>query len=227
MSTLRYDILTIFPDMFGSYIGASMIKRGIAKKLISIYIHDVRDFGVGPHRKVDERPYGGGPGMVLQVGPIVKMMATLKAKPKETLVALFSAGGELFTAERARAFSKKYTRIVMIAGHYEGVDERVARILRSCGFAVAELSIGPYVLTGGELPSMVVMDAVSRHIPGFLGKQESREEERYGPGLPSYSRPEIFMYKKRVFRVPKVLLSGDHAKIDAWRAASQKPKAVS
>src|SRR3989344_2196295 len=117
----------------------------------------------------------------------------------------------------ASDWAKKYNRIVMIAGHYEGVDERIKKVVSDFGFRISDLSIGPYVLTGGELPALVVVDAVSRHIPGFLGKGESLEEKRHGVGVPVYTRPEIFRWKEKVYRVPAVLRSGDHKKIEGWR----------
>lgn len=137
---------------------------------------------------------------------------------------LFSAAGKQFIANTAANFVKKYERIIMIAGHYEGVDERVKKVIRDLGFAIQELSVGPYVLTGGELPAMVVIDAVSRHIPGFLGKGESLEEKRYGVGVPAYTRPEVFSYRGKKYAVPKFLLSGNHAMIERWRKLHAKKK---
>jgi len=222
---MRFDIITIFPEAFNSYLNASMIKRGQAKKLLDIRVHDLRKFARDKHKKVDDRPYGGGPGMVLKIEPIVKaierLLKGIRNKElgirKKTLFILFSAAGKQFDAKMARGFAKKYDRIIMIAGHYEGVDERVKRMIQDSGFMIQELSIGPYVLTGGELPAMIVVDAVSRYLPGFLGKAESLEEKRYGIGVPVYTRPEILKYKGRNYKVPEVLLSGDHKKIASWR----------
>ncbi len=218
-SKIRFDILTIFPEAFESYLNASMIKRARAKKLVDIRIHDLRKFTADKHKKVDDRPYGGGPGMVIKLEPLVRAVSSLKlkAKSEKLKVILFSAAGKQFDAKMASALAKKYDRIVMIAGHYEGIDERIKKVLHASGFMLQEVSIGPYVLTGGELPAMVVVDAVSRHIPGFLGKEESLEERRYGVGVPVYTRPEVFTYRSRKYKVPSVFLSGDHKKIDDWR----------
>jgi len=208
---MRFDIITIFPGMFDSYINESIIKRAREKKLVDIHVHDLRSFTEDKHNKVDDRPFGGGPGMVLKAEPLARAIGSIPKKKKHIIV-LFSAGGELFDAPRTRAWIKKYDQVIMIAGRYEGVDERIKKI-----FKIQEISIGPYVLTGGELPAMVVMDALSRHIPGVLGKEESLEEMRYGVGLPAYTRPEVFEYKRKKYRIPEELLSGNHALIEEWR----------
>ncbi|MBU6414897.1 tRNA (guanosine(37)-N1)-methyltransferase TrmD [Patescibacteria group bacterium] len=228
-SKIRFDILTIFPEAFESYLNASMMKRARAKKLIDVCVHDLRKFARDKHKKVDDRPYGGGPGMVVKIEPIMRLIVSiLKSKIKnqksKVLIILFSAAGKQFTANTAANFAKKYDRIIMIAGHYEGVDERVKKVIRDLGFAIQELSVGPYVLTGGELPAMIVIDAVSRHIPGFLGKGESLEENRYGVGVPAYARPEIFTHRGKKYAVPKLLLSGNHAMIETWRKLHAKKK---
>ena len=223
---MRFDIITIFPRAFDSYLNESMIKRARAKKLAEIRIHDLRKFSRDRHKKVDDRPYGGGPGMVLKLEPLVRAISSLKLKVKseKLKIILFSAAGSQFNAKMARDFAKKYDRIIMIAGHYEGVDERIKKVVSDFGFRISDLSVGPYVLTGGELPAMVVLDAVSRHIPGVLGKEESLEEKRHGVGVPVYTRPEVFVWpppsqgkKGKKYAVPKVLLSGDHKKIEDWR----------
>lgn len=235
---VKFDILTIFPEAFESYLNTSMLKRARIKKLVDIRVHDLRKFTQDKHKKVDDRPYGGGPGMVLKVEPIIKAIEVLlkpsnskfripdskqisnlksKIQNSRTKLILFSATGKPFTQKMAAEWAKKYDRILMIAGHYEGVDERIFKILQAASYKLQAISIGPYVLTGGELPAMVVIDAVSRHIPGFLGKAESLEEKRYGPGVPVYTRPEVFKLKDKTYRVPKVLLSGNHKKIEEWR----------
>jgi len=135
---------------------------------------------------------------------------------------LFSAGGKQFTNSVAAELAKKYNRIILICGHYEGVDERIKKIIKDLGFEFSEISIGPYVLTGGELPAMVLVDSIARQIPGVLGKTESLEENRLGVGVPVYTRPEIFALKGKKYIVPKVLLSGDHKKINEWRASKLK-----
>ncbi len=215
---MRFDILTIFPQMFDSYTQESILRRAQEKKLISIKAHDLRKFTKDKHRKVDDRPFGGGAGMVMMVQPIadaVRKLAasSLKLKAK-TRVILFSTRGKKFTNADAKRLAK-YEQLIFICGRYEGVDERVAEYV-----ADEEISIGDYVLTGGELPAMVVIDSVSRQIPGVLGKAESLEEAQ--GSYPTYTRPEVFSYKLsaksyKLLKVPKVLLSGDHAKIKAWR----------
>ena len=225
-----FDIITIFPKIFDSYLNESIMKRAKEKKLADIRVHDLRKFSRNKHKKVDDRPYGGGPGMVLKIEPLVRALGSIlrskkqEARIKDTLIVLFSASGKQFDAKMARDFAKKYDRIIMIAGHYEGVDERIKGVIRNLKLEIRNLSIGPYVLTGGELPAMVVIDALSRHIPGVLGKTESLEEKRYGLGVPAYTRPEVFKWppprrgkRGKKYRVPKVLLSGDHKKIKEWR----------
>ena len=190
----------------------------------------MRDFSDDKHKTVDDRPYGGGPGMVFKLEPLAKAITSLKlkTKSKKTKIILFSASGKQFSSKIASEFAKKYDRIIMIAGHYEGIDERIKKVIQVLGFKFEEISIGPYVLTGGELPAMVITDAVIRHIPGVLGKAESLEEKRYGVGVPVYTRPEIFKWPPprrgkhgKKYSVPNVLLSGDHKKIAAWRESRQ------
>ncbi|MDP2945959.1 MAG: tRNA (guanosine(37)-N1)-methyltransferase TrmD [bacterium] len=239
---MRFDIITIFPKIFDSYLNESIIKRARKNKKIKINIINLRDFATDRHKTVDGKPYGGGPGMVFKIEPLAKVIGSiLKRKIKRTLipaaarikVILFSTSGKQFNSKMAAEWAKKYDRIIMIAGHYEGVDERIKKIIienwklslfgRSpTGRKIEELSIGPYVLTGGELPAMVVIDAISRHISGVLGKYESLEEKRYGVGVPMYTRPETFIYKNKKYSVPKVLLSGNHKKIENWRKKHQK-----
>lgn len=245
---MRFDIITIFPEIFKSYFNQSIIKRAQKKKLIKIRIHNLRDFASDRHKKarpteryqpfgrVDDRPYGGGPGMVIKIEPMAKAIASiLKLKNKKSKlkskvkIILFSASGKQFDQKMAKDLAKKYNHIIMIAGHYEGVDERIFKILSAIGYPLSAVSIGSYVLTGGELPAMVLLDAVSRHISGVLGKEESLEERRYGVGVPVFTRPEVFKWpirqaqgKQKIYRVPKVLLSGDHKKIEEWRKKTKK-----
>lgn len=213
---LQFDIITIFPKIFSSYFSESIISRGQKKKLIKINIHDLRKWTSDKRKTVDDKPYGGGPGMVLKVEPFAKALRAMK-KNKKTRVILFSAGGKQFDNGVAADLAKKYDRLILLCGHYEGVDERVKKIIKDLGFDFSEISIGPYVLTGGELPAMVLADAVARQIPGVLGKTESLEEKRLGIGVPVYTRPEIFKFRNKKYQVPKVLLSGDHKKIEEWR----------
>lgn len=220
MSRIRFDIITIFPQMFSGYLDESIIKRGQEKKLLNIRIHDLRQFARDKHKKVDDRPYGGGPGMVIRADVLARVLASLKIKrgDKKTKILLFAASGQQFTSSQARIWAKKYDRIVMIAGRYEGIDERIKKIIKDMtGITVEEISIGSYVLTGGELPAMIVVDAISRHIPGVLGKEESLEEKRLGIGVPMYTRPETIESKGKKYRVPKELISGNHAMIEVWR----------
>ena len=224
--SIRFDIITIFPSTFSSYLGESMMKRARAKRVIDVRVHDLREFSRDKHKKVDDRPYGGGPGMVVKLEPLVRAISSLKLKMKseKVKVILFSAAGKQFNSKMASDWAKKYDRIVMIAGHYEGVDERVKKVIENLKFKIENLSIGPYILTGGELPALVVIDAVSRHIPGFLGKAESLEEKRHGVGVPAYTRPEVFRWGKKRYAVPKFLLSGDHARIESWRSSRARKR---
>lgn len=211
---MRFDILTIFPGALESYLGVSILKRAVAKKKISIHFHDIRKVASDRHRTVDDRPYGGGVGMVMKVEPIVKTLERIPRK-RRSKVLLMSAGGKLFTQTTARSFTK-LDQLILIAGRYEGVDARINRYIDG------ELSVGEYVLTGGELPAMVIVDAVSRLLPGVLGKDESsRDESHSKPGMkeyPQYTRPEKF----RAQKVPKILLSGDHTAISKWRAKRRR-----
>lgn len=218
---MRFDILTIFPRIFDSYLNESILRRAVNRSLVKINILNIRDFANPPHYQVDDRPYGGGPGMVLKVEPIYKTVCRLiKAKKsldsrKKTRIILFSARGKKLNAKLARRFSK-YDNLILICGRYDGVDERVAKKI-----ADEEVSIGDYVLFGGEAAAMVLIEAVSRFIPGVLGKKESLEEIK--GFYPVYTRPEVFQPRSgHHWRVPKVLVGGDHQKIDAWRKKIKK-----
>lgn len=206
---MRIDIITIFPDMFAGPFADSMIKRAQKKGLVNIAINDLRRFSSDSHQSVDDRPYGGGPGMVMLVEPIDKALAELKT-PSSHII-LTSAKGQPFTQKRAQELST-LEHLIIIAGHYEGVDQRVADHLVD-----EEISIGDYVLTGGELPAMVIADAAIRLIPGVLGDHESLAEESHTKEgyleYPHYTRPENY----KGWQVPDILLSGNHAKINAWR----------
>ncbi len=212
-----FDIITIFPKIFDSYLQESFIKRAQESGKISIKVHDLRRFVPGRYKSVDDRPFGGGLGMVLKVEPIYKAIKSLKLKKSGTKVILFTPRGKKFTQPVAYKFSK-LKRIVMICGRYEGVDERVARKI-----ADMELSIGDYDLMGGELPAMIVMETISRLIPGVLGKPELLKEritkDKGFMEYPQYTRPEVFQAAKGKAKwpVPKVLLSGNHKKIQEWR----------
>ncbi|MFA5778168.1 MAG: tRNA (guanosine(37)-N1)-methyltransferase TrmD [Candidatus Paceibacterota bacterium] len=214
---MRFHIITIFPEIFDSYLNESIIGRAIKNKLISVKFYNPRDFIKAPknnYRPVDDKPYGGGPGMVMRAEPIIKAIEKAISKTKnkkKTKIILFSPSGKKFTTSYAKNSAKKYTDIILISGRYEGIDARVQKM-----FKAEEISIGDYVLTGGELPAMVLVDSISRQIPGVLGKYESLEEERVSSSE-VYTRPEVLKYKKKNYKVPKVLLSGNHKKIEEWR----------
>ncbi len=223
---VNFHIFTIFPNIFSSYFNESILKRARDKKIIKIKIYNIRDFSEDKHRKVDDKPYGGGPGMVLKIEPLIKAVSSVFSKlakeKNKTKAVIFSARGKHFDYKMARAFSG-LKHLILIAGHYEGIDERLKSTMKNLGLKTEEISIGPYVLSGGEAPAMVLIDAVSRHIPGVLGKLESLEEKK--GSYPAYTRPEVLEYtppgrgkKSKKYRVPKVLLSGDHKKISEWRA---------
>jgi len=216
---MRFHIITIFPEMFGSYLKESIIGRAISGKKIFIKFYNPMDF-CKPKERVDGRPYGGGPGMVLRPELFLKAFSKIKIKNKnKTKIILFSTSGKKFDTAYAKNSAKKYTDIILISGRYEGIDARVQKILKA-----EQISIGDYVLTGGELPAMILIDSISRQISGVLGKYESLEEERVSSSE-VYTRPEVLKYpfgsahgkKTKNYKVPKVLLSGNHAKIDEWK----------
>ncbi len=206
---MTIDILTLFPKMFdGGPLRESMIKRAQESRAVKIQIVDIRRFSRDKHKKADDRPFGGGPGMVLAVEPIYRALLSLKKRAPRPYVILLSAGGKPFTQRLARRLSQK-KRLIFVCGHYEGVDERVKQ------WVDEELSIGEYVLTCGEIPAMVVVDSVIRLLPGVLGENSS-DTESFETGLleyPQYTRPRIFQGMK----VPEILLSGNHKKIAEWR----------
>ena len=208
---MRFDIVTLFPSMFEGPFGESIIKRARENGLIDIHFTNIRDYAEGSYRKVDDAPYGGGPGMVLMCEPIFKAVDDLQSQgcPADEIV-LMTPQGDKFCQETAVQFSRK-NRIILIAGHYEGFDERIRTEL-----ATMELSIGDFVLSGGELPAMTIVDAVTRLTPGALGDDNSSVEESFSNGLleyPQYTRPADFRGRK----VPDILLSGNHAEIEKWR----------
>ena len=213
--SVRFDIVTIFPEVLSAYAEESLFKRARIRKIVEVVFHDLRRFSANRHRKVDDKPFGGGPGMVIQVEPVYKAVSSIarraSRKKGKTRIILFSTRGKVFDASAARRLAR-YDRIVLICGRYEGIDARVDKILKT-----EQISIGDYVLTGGELPAMVLVDCMSRQIPGVLGNFDSREEERISSSE-VYTRPEILIYKTKKHRVPQVLLSGDHKKIEEWKA---------
>lgn len=212
---LTFDIITIFPRIFGSYLEETFIKKAREKKLIKVNIHDLRKWAGDRHKSVDDRPFGGGLGMVLRVDPIYRAVKQIK-KGKKAKVILFTPRGKKFSQKTAYDFSK-LNRIIMICGRYEGVDERVAKKI-----ADAEISIGDYDLMGGELPAMVLMESVIRLVPGAIGKKDLLKQRitksRGFMEYPQYTRPEVFEPKKgKKWKVPKVLISGNHKEIEKWR----------
>ncbi|MEN9552170.1 MAG: tRNA ((1)-)-methyltransferase, tRNA (guanine37-N1)-methyltransferase [Candidatus Parcubacteria bacterium] len=221
---LRFHIVTIFPDMFVSYFAESIISRAIENKLIEVKTYALREYTNDKHRRVDGKPYGGGPGMVMWVDPIINCVETIKKKIEsknkklkansqklKALIVIFNAGGEKFTNTLAQKSAKGYTDIMFICGRYEGVDSRVKKILKA-----KEWSIGDYVLTGGELPAMVCIDAISRQVKGVLHDELSLEEKRVA-SHEIYARPEVYETGGKKYRVPKVLLSGNHKLIEEYR----------
>ncbi len=220
---ITFHIITIFPEMFDSYTNESILGRAVKDKKIKIKFYKLRDFVKGKHRKVwpdgnisaqvDDKPYGGGPGMVLRAEPILEAVKKAKGLKKNVKVIITAAGGSDFTNTKAKklATDKKTSDIIIICGRYEGIDSRVKKALRA-----EEVSIGDYVLTGGELPAMVMMDAIARQVPGVLGKEESIEENRIS-SHEMYTRPESVKWNDKNYKVPDVLMSGDHKKINAWR----------
>ena len=215
---MKFHIITIFPETFASFLAEPMVKRALTKGFFSVKFYNPRDFVKNPHRKVDDRPFGGGPGMVMQAGPILAAVSKARRGKKPKKIILLSPRGKLFTNNKARQLSYEKD-IIIICGRYEGIDARVKKILKP-----DEYSIGPYVLRGGELPAMVFMDAITRHIPGVLGKAASLEEMR--PILPHevYTRPRVITHKGKQYSIPKVLFSGHHGKISRFHEKKGRPK---
>lgn len=215
---MRFDILTIFPDIFKSYLKESIIKRAIEQKLLTIKTHDIRKFAKNKHKRVDDTPFGGGAGMLMSPQPLYDCIQSVKKRNKGPVIYL-SPKGKLLKQPLVEKLSKKYTEMIIICGRYEGIDQRIIDLCVDL-----EISIGDYILTGGELGAMVVIDSLSRLIPGTLGKEESHLEDSFSKSLnrkkeyPHYTRPPVF----QGLEVPEVLLSGNHAKINAWRKSKLK-----
>jgi len=236
---MRIDVITLFPGMFQGPLSESILRRAQDDKLVEVNFHDLRQFGLGEYRQVDDKPYGGGVGMVMRVDVVVPAIeyVTKQGQKESLLVRSFarlkrvtsksanekisphciylSARGQILTQSKVEKIASDHTWLILLCGHYEGIDQRIVE----GGWIDEEISIGEYVLTGGELPAMVLIDALARHIPGVLGKDESSEEESYSEATgrkkeyPHYTRPEEF----EGLRVPDVLLSGHHAEIAQWR----------
>lgn len=222
---MTFHIITLFPRAFDSYLGESIVARAIEDKKIKIKFYDPKDFAKltarqegGRVKRVDDRPFGGGPGMVLRPLPVINAIAAAiskskgRNKNKSAKIIFLSPGGKQFSNKYADGLAAKYSDIILVSGRYEGIDTRVKKI-----FKMEEISVGPFVLTGGELPAMILIDVISRRIPGVLGSFKSLEESR-SASSDVYTRPEEFTFKGRTYGVPKVLLSGNHAKIEKWRA---------
>lgn len=211
---MHFHIITLFPEAFESYLGTSIIGRAVKDKKIKVSFYNPRDFTKNPYKRVDQKPYGGGPGMVIEAEATIKAVAKAIGKKKNLKIIFFAASGVNFTNQRARKYSKNYKHIVLICGHYEGMDARVRKV-----FKAEEVSIGPYIVTGGELPALVVLDSVTRQIPGVLGNIASLEENRI-TNSDVYTRPETITYKGKKYEVPSVLLSGHHKNIEDWKKKS-------
>ncbi len=210
---LNFEVLTLFPGILEGPLGESILKRGREKGLLNVTVRNIRDYTDDKHKTADDSPYGGGAGMVLKPEPIFKAFDAIRAERpgQELLTILLSPQGRLFHQKRAEELAEEKRRIVLLCGHYEAVDERVVDSLVD-----EELSIGDYVLTGGELAALVVIDAAARLLPGVLGDEESAYRDSFGDGLldhPHYTRPAEFHGRK----VPDALLSGNHAEIEKWR----------
>ncbi len=226
---MHFHVVTLFPEVCKAYTDASILGRAQAGKgrsgkekgkkkggKISVSYYNPRDFTKDKHRKVDDRPYGGGPGMVLQAEPVLAAVAKAIGKSKSKKVTtkkilIMSPRGRLFDQAYAKKLAKSYEVIVLIAGRYEGIDGRVKKVLKA-----EEISVGPYILTGGELPALTIIDAVARNIEGVLGTGESLEDNRFA-SAEMYTRPELLTYKGKKYRIQKVLLGGNHKDIEEWR----------
>ena len=211
---MHFHIITLFPEAFESYLGASIIGRAVKDKKIKVSFYNPRDFTKNPYKRVDQKPYGGGPGMVIEAEATIKAVAKAIGRKKNIKIIFFATSGVNFTNQRARKYSKNYKHIVLICGHYEGMDARVRKV-----FKAEEVSIGPYIVTGGELPALVVLDSVTRQIPGVLGNIASLEENRI-TNSDVYTRPKTITYKGKKYEVPSVLLSGHHKNIEDWKKKS-------
>ena len=228
---MQFHLVTLFPKAFDSYLGESILKRAIEDKKIKVHFYNPRDYADNKWKRVDRPPYGGGPGLVIEALPVIRAVeAALRKSSKQKVVSskdlkkpttnyllpttkiiFLSPSGKQFTNQYANKTVKKYKNIILICGRYEGIDARVKKV-----FKMDEISVGPFVLTGGELPAMLIVDVVSRQVPGILGNLDSLEERRVSTSE-VYTRPEVFKHKNKNYRVPKVLLSGHRATIEEWK----------
>lgn len=221
---MTFHLLTIFPNIFDSYLNESILKRAQKKKTAVFKIHNLRDWTKDKHKTVDDSPYGGGAGMLMKIEPLYRALEDIKKlnkkiSPKKRKIILMSAGGQKWTQALAQKYSQ-LDEMIIICGRYEGVDARIKK------FIDEEISIGDYVLTGGELPALTIVDSITRLLPGVLGNEKSVLEESHSAnGLleyPQYTRPEIFIAQGKKYPVPKILLSGDHKKIKEWQEKQMK-----
>jgi len=221
---MKFHLLTIFPSIFDSYLNESILKRAQEKKIIKFQIHNLRDWTSDKHKSVDDTPYGGGAGMLMKIEPLYKALQDIKKlnkkiKPAKRKTILLAAGGKKWTQALAQKYSK-LEEIIFVCGRYEGVDARLKK------FVDEEVSVGDYILTGGELPTLTIIDSITRLLPGVLGNTASIIEESHSAeGIieyPQYTRPEIFTAGGKRYAVPKILLSGDHKKIKEWQISKQE-----
>lgn len=212
---MNFHIITLFPDLIEPYTNGSMLGRAQKDGKIKVQYYNPRNYSKDRLKRVDDKPYGGGPGMVMEAESVLRATDDAIGRKKDVEVIFFSPSGKQFDQKMAKSLSKK-KHVVMLSGHYEGIDQRAVDILKA-----TPVSIGPYVLTGGELPAAIIVDAVSRHVPGVLGNSESIEEDRISsPEV--YTRPETLTWKRKKYMVPEVLLSGHHKKIDEWKQSRNK-----
>ena len=239
---LTFHLITLFPESFDSYLNESILARAQKDKLIAVKYYNPRDFvkptgaqkkNEKPYLRVDDKPYGGGPGMVMQAEPVLKAIekalkstSTSKASekaskktgalPKKALIVFLAPSGTQFTNELGTEYANTYSDIIVICGRYEGIDARIKKV-----FKMTDITVGPFVTTGGELPAMIMIDVIARQIPGVLGNFSSREESRPS-SRDSYTRPEVLVFKGKKYKVPEVLLSGNHKLIDEWRQSEER-----
>lgn len=215
---MHFHVITLFPKAFDSYLGESILKRAIEDKKIKVSFYNPRDFAENKWKRIDRPPYGGGPGLVIEAEPVVKAieLARKKAGKGKTKIVFLSPSGKQLTNEYAKKSTKAFKNIVIVCGRYEGIDARVKKV-----FKMEEISVGPFVLTGGELPAMLIIDVISRQMKGVLGNFDSVEERRVASSE-VYTRPEVLEYKGKKYRVPKILLSGHTAKIEEWKKGRGK-----
>lgn len=219
-----FHVITLFPQAFDSYLNESIIGRAQKEKHIVVKFYNPRDFvkptetqskNKKPYLRIDDKPYGGGPGMVIQALPVIKAIAKAKGKKQKVKIIFLSPGGKQFDTKQAKDYVSEYSDIIIVSGRYEGIDSRIKEV-----FPMDEISIGPFVITGGELGAMILIDCMARQVSGVLGDFNSREEERIA-SHDVYTRPEILVYNKKKYPIPEVLKSGNHKEIDKWRSSKK------